>query len=77
MDSIVKGFDGLNKWVKFILALPMLDIVWNIYRLCRSISKKSVLGIVLAILLIVVGLFFMWIVDMITIVLNNKVLWID
>ncbi len=49
----------------------------NIYRLARSIDKKSVLGIVIAILLIVIGWSFLWILDLITIIVGNKVLWID
>ncbi len=65
------------KLLKIIFALPFLDIVWNIYRLARSIDKKSVLGIVIAILLIVIGWSFLWILDLITIIVGNKVLWID
>jgi len=77
MKGLVKAFDGLPKLVKFILALPVLDIVWAFYRLARSINKGSVLGIVLAIIMIFVCPALFWIVDIITILLSNKVLWID
>lgn len=77
MKGIVKAFDGLPKIVKFILALPVLDIVWAVYRLCRSLSKNNVLGIVLAIIMLFVCPAIFWLVDMITILLANKVLWID
>lgn len=76
MNSLVKSMDGLSRIWKFILALPLLDIVWAIYRLMRSISKGSVLGIILAVLLIFIGIPFLWLVDMITIILFNRVLWI-
>ena len=77
MKSFIKGMNGLALWIKIILALPVLDIVWNIYRLARSIDKKSTLGIILAVLLIVIGIPFMWLIDIITLLIANKVLWID
>ena len=77
MKGLVKSFDKLPKIVKVILALPLLDIVWAFYRLARSVSKGSVLGIVLAIVMIFVCPAIFWIVDIITILLANRVLWID
>lgn len=77
MKSFIKGMDGLALWIKIILALPILDIVWNVYRLARSIDKGSVLGIVLGILLIIIGIPFMWLVDIISLIVANKILWID
>ena len=77
MKSFIKGMDGLALWIKIILALPFLDIVWNVYRLERSIDKGSVLGIVLGILLIIIGIPFMWLVDIISLIVANKILWID
>ncbi|HQC55043.1 MAG TPA: hypothetical protein PKX91_04905 [Clostridia bacterium] len=75
--SFVKAMDGLSKIVKIILALPFLDIVWVVYRLIKSISKKNTLGIVLAILLLIFGIPFLWLIDIITIIISNKVLWLD
>lgn len=74
---MIKAFDNLPKWLKVVLALPVLDILWNIYRLVKSIKKDSIVGIILAILLITIGIVFMWLVDIITILLYDKVLWID
>ena len=74
---MVSAFDNLPKWAKVVLALPFLDIVWVVYRLFRSIEKNDVLGIVLAVLAIFIGIFFLWLVDIITIVLQDRVLWID
>ncbi len=75
MDSFVKAFDGLPKAVKIILAIPFLDIIWVIYRLCKSIAANHTLGIVLAILFIFIGIPFLWLVDIITIILYDRVLW--
>lgn len=77
MKDLVKAFDSLPKWAKVILALPMLDIVWAFYRLCRSLAKGNLLGIVLAVVMIFVCPVLFWLVDIITIVLMDKVLWID
>jgi len=77
MKGLVKSFDKLPKLVKIILALPLLDIVWGFYRLCRSVSKGSLLGIVLAIVMLFVCPAIFWLVDIITIILSNRVLWID
>lgn len=69
--------DGLDWIVKLILAIPVLDIVWNVYRLVKSVDKGSILGIILAIILILPGATFMWLVDVISIIVFKKVLWID
>ena len=54
MNSMVKSFDSLPKIIQFIFALPVLDIIWAIYRLIRSIAKKSVIATVLAVIMLVV-----------------------
>ena len=77
MKGFVNMLDGLPKWAKVVLAFPMLDIVWCIYRICRSAAKKNVLGIVLGVLTIIPGSIFVWVCDLITTCLQSKVLWID
>lgn len=77
MNEFVNTMDNLPKLVKVLLALPMLDIVWVVYRLIKSVSKKNVLAIVLAVVMLFVGIPFLWLVDMITIIASNKVLWLD
>lgn len=77
MKGLVKAFDNMPKLLKVILALPVLDIVWAIYRLCRSVAKKSTLGIVLAVIMLFVCPAVFWLVDIITIILFNKVLWVN
>ena len=77
MKSFINAMDGLAFWIKVILALPFLDIIWNVYRLIRSIDKGNALGIVLGILLLVIGIPFMWLVDIISLLITGKVLWID
>ena len=77
MKSFISAMDKLPKIVKIILALPFLDIVWVVYRLIKSISKKNTLSIDLAILLLIFGIPFLWLIDIITIIISDKVLWLD
>lgn len=77
MKNLIKAFDDLPLIVKVILCIPMLDIVWSIYKIARSADKSNLLGIILGILTIIPGAFFIWIIDLITVLLNNKVWWLD
>lgn len=72
---MVKWMDKQSKLVKVILALPVINITWMIYRLAKSIKEKHTLGIVLGIIMALFGWTFMWLIDIITILVANKVLW--
>ena len=72
-----KGLEALPLWLKIILALPGLDIIWVIFRVYKSCVKKHVFGIVLGIALIIIGIPFLWLVDIITLLVSGKVYWID
>ena len=75
MKDFIKSCEKLPTIVKFILVL-IGDICANIYRLCRSIAAKSVLGIILSIVLLCTGGFaILWIVDLVMIVLGKNVWW--
>lgn len=75
--SFVRWLDSAPKLLKVILALPVLDIVWGIYRLLRSFNKSNFLGIILGILCIFLCPTILWILDLITTILQDRVLWID
>ena len=77
MRSLINAIDNLPLIVKLILCIPAIAIVWMIYRLCRSLEKSNMVGVVLAIVLVFVGIPFMWLVDLICILLKGKVWWID
>ena len=77
MQVYINAFDNLPLVVKIIFALPMLDILWAIYRLCKSLSKQNTVGIVLAVLMLIVCPALFWLVDIITLAFTGKVLWID
>ena len=77
MKSLIKTFDDLPLLIKLILCIPAVAIVWVVYRICRSLLKDNMVGVIIGIVLVVVGIPFMWLVDLICILLNGKVWWID
>lgn len=77
MKDYIKFMDGLSDIVKLILCLPALDILWSVYRLFKSARKDNLLGIVLAILTVVPGATFFWLIDIVCMILNKKIYWID
>ena len=77
MKNFVEAMEKLPLWLKVVFALPALDIIWVVYRIAKSIDKNNTIGIVLAIVLIIVGIPFLWLVDIITLLISNYVLWID
>lgn len=77
MKGFISTMDNLPLWAKVLLAIPMLDIIWVVYRLIKSIDANNTLGIVLAVILIVIGIPFLWLIDIISLIVMKKVLWIE
>ena len=78
MKQFIKAIDDMPFIVKLLLCLPFLDIVWNIYRICKSADKNNTVGIVLAIVVLLLGSYtVVWLVDLICVLVNKKIWWID
>ena len=75
--DILKSIDNLPLIVKLILALPCLDVVWAVVRVIRSLNANNLVGTVIAVALIVVGLPFVWLIDIICIFIKGNIWWID
>ena len=77
MKKYLAFFDGLSKVWKIIFALPVLDILWAVYRLFSVLTrdKKDVLTIVTTCQHIVVRIPFLWIVDIVCIAMDKPILW--
>ena len=60
---------------EFIRAIPCLDIIWVIYRLVKSINANDMIFLIVAVLLIVIGLPWLWLVDIITLIITDNVIW--
>ena len=74
MKDLIKEMDNLPWLVKLILCIPALDIVWTVYRLLRSLDAKNTLGIVISIILFVCAPF-VWLIDLICVILKKQVWW--
>ncbi len=77
LNKFIKQLDDLPQVVKLLLALPVIDIIWVIYRIIKSIAKDDLLGLIIAIVCIVVGIPFLWVIDMICIAVMGHVWWLD
>jgi hypothetical protein len=76
MKDLVKFFDGLRWIVKLIFALPALDgILWGIYRIAKGLSTNNTMLVLIGILWIVLGFAILWIIDIVSILLNKKLVW--
>ena len=75
MKDLVKAIDGMPWIIKIIFALPGIDgIVYGLlYRLPKGLIKKDVVQIVIGILWFVLGFAILWIIDLVTVILNKKV----
>ena len=65
MKDVVKAFDDLPWIVKIILCLPVLNIAWAIYRICKGVLTKNVLMTVIGVLWIIFGSTIFWVIDLI------------
>lgn len=75
LNELIKSFDNLPKIVKLILAIPALDIIWVIYRIIKSVNDNNMLGIILGVVLLFVGIPFLWLIDIICIIMKDTVWW--
>lgn len=76
MRSYIKFIDDLPWVVQLILALPGIDgIAWGLYRLFKGIEKDDVLLIIFGVIWIVAGWAVLWILDIVSLLLNKKVIW--
>ncbi len=65
MKSFVKWFDDAPWWLKIVLALPVLDLAWAIYRIVKGIANGKVSLIVAGILWILLGWGILWVIDLV------------
>lgn len=77
MKNLIKSFDNLPWIVKLILALPGIDgLAWGIYRLVKGIDKNDLLLIVVGIIWIFAGAAILWIIDLVSVIIYKKVVFL-
>lgn len=74
--NYIEKYEALDKWIKIVLCL-LWDIPSNLYRFSKSALKDSVIGMVLAVVIAIFGGWVLFVVDILCLVLQNKLYWID
>ena len=70
------SYNGFSKIVKILLCL-LWDIPSTLYRVSKSALKDNMLGVILAIVIGLVGGWILFIIDIVTLALKDKLLWLD
>ena len=77
MKDLVKALEGLP-WIVKVLLTIFVGIYGNLLRLFKSLAKGNVVGIVLAVILLLTGGFFiLWLIDVVMVLLGKDIWWID
>lgn len=63
MKDLIKQVNDLPLLAKLLLCIPAIEIFYGICRVVNGVAKNDIVWIVLAILTIVPGATFMWIID--------------
>ena len=73
--SITATYEGLPKIVKILLQIFLGGIIGGIYRIIRFLETKNIVTLVVGILGLVTGIgnTILWIVDLITEIMYNKI----
>ena len=75
MANYLKWMEGHSRLVKIILCIWILDITWAVYRIGQAVVHKNWLHLVLGILWILAAGTVGWILDIIWIILFNRIFW--
>lgn len=77
MKDLVKAFDGFPWILKLILALPGIDgIAYGIYRIAKGLDRNNMLMVLVGILWIFLGAAILWIIDLVSVIIYGKVVFI-
>ena len=77
MTAYVKWMDENPRILKRILCIWILDITWAVYRIGRAASKQNWFHMVLGILWVIAAGTVGWILDLIWIILFNRIFWFE
>ncbi len=73
--KFIDWMDKQTKLLKVVFCIPVVSIIWVVYRLVLSAIHKDWLGLVICILLIFVGIPWLWLLDLLFILVEEKILW--
>lgn len=64
--TFIKWMDDLPWLLQIIFCIPLLDIVWGVYRVVKGLIKEDGIMLIVGILWIIPGTVFGWVVDLVT-----------
>ena len=74
MNDLLKKVEGLTLILKVILCIPCIDVFYGICRIVKGATKNDVVWLILGILTVFPGAFFMWILDLVWVLLKGHAL---
>ncbi len=77
MNEFIQEVDKLPIWVKILLMIPFLDIFWWVYRIIYALNNKNNISLLLSIILLIIGIPFWWLIDIIYYLLTGKIFVFD
>ena len=69
----VKWMDELSKVLKIVFCIFYLDLTWMVYRIIKAVNAKDWTKMAIWILIAVFLGWVWWIVDLVMVILNDKV----
>ena len=77
MKNLVKSLESLP-WIISVLLVVLYGAYGNLLRLFKSLAKNNLLGVILSVILLLSGgLLILWIVDLVCVLTNKPIWWID
>ena len=75
MKDLVKTLEGLP-WIVKVLLVIFVGIYGNLLRLFKSLAAGNLVGIILSLVLLFTGgLFILWIIDLICVLIGKDIWW--
>lgn len=69
MKEFIKLMNDLPWIAKIILCIPVLDIVWAIYRIIKGVATKDTFTLIIGIIWVIGGCTITWVFDLVTTIL--------
>ncbi|MBD5631915.1 MAG: hypothetical protein HDP34_01625 [Clostridia bacterium] len=74
MDELLKAVEGLPLIVKVLLCIPCVDVFYGICRIVKGAVKNDIVWLILGVLTVFPGAFFIWILDLIWVLTKGHAL---
>ena len=70
-NGLVAAIDNLPSIVKLLLCLPVLNIVWAIYRIVKGVTANDIVVLLVGIIWIIGAVSIGWLIDLIGIIVKG------